>query len=198
MKKSLIVLLILSSFLLSCSGSSWQAHPLLENKHGLCDQSIADDMQMIFIPGYGESVVLVEDCDYYRAEKIAIALQNFELAWISFFGNEEIVFRNLRSLVVHFGFEKRLRPGYTADGSFAKNGIIEGMTTSRNSIWVHTSPGNLRICDTSLVHELVHASLWAKQGHGDPDHLGSKFSGWRSEHFILIDTVNRYLCILGI
>ena len=65
-------------------------------------------------------------------------------------------------------------------------------------IWVKVATNEL-ICETSLVHELVHASIWALKGtDGDPDHLGSQHYGWTIEHQVLIQEVNEDLCRLGI
>ena len=164
----------------------------------MCDPYSDEPLQMIFVPGYHEAVIVVEDCDLFRRQKVAIALQNFELAWQRHFGKDISVFRNLRNLAITFGGVKKMQMGYTADGSFTANGLIEGSTLSKESIWIYAPPSMMRICETSLIHELVHASLWARNGHGDPDHTGTKFFGWTYKHYVLIDQVNRYLCILGI
>ena len=197
MKKFNLVLYFSTLILLTSCGSSWQAYPD-DIKYKMCDPYSGDPLQMLFIPGYGNSVVVVEDCDLFRRQKVAIALQAFEAEWIRFFGNEYSVIKNLRDLVITFGSERKIQMGYTADGRFTENGIIEGMTISRESIWVYAPPGSMRICETSLVHELVHASLWARNGHGDPDHVGNKFQGWTYKHYQLIDRVNQHLCIIGI
>ena len=36
------------------------------------------------------------------------------------------------------------------------------------------------------MHELVHLALRAKNGHGDPDHEGTKYNGWTIEHSAMI------------
>ena len=153
---------------------------------------------MLFIPGYHEAVIIVEDCSLFRRQKVAIALQNFELAWSHHFGEDPYVFRNLRNLAITFSSAKKMQMGYSADGSFTTNGLISGSTLSKETIWIYTPPSTMRICETSLIHELVHASLWVRNGHGDPDHTGAKFFGWSYKHYALIDQVNRYLCVLGI
>lgn len=153
---------------------------------------------MIFVPGYDETVVVIEDCNQFRRQKVAIAIQSFELAWQTSFGHDRLVFENLRKLVITFSSDEKIQMGYTADGSLVQHGIIEGSTLTKEAIWVYSAPGAMRICETSFVHELVHASLWARNGHGDPDHTGTRFFGWSYNHFALIDRVNRYLCVLGI
>ena len=74
---------------------------------------------------------------------------------------------------------------------------IAGLTRTPSWIWVHTEYGE-RICQTSFVHELVHVSLWAVHGTGDPDHLGNKYQGWTIDHTAFIQEMNETLCVLGL
>ena len=181
----------------SCSSTIWTAQPD-HVKYRMCDRHSGDPLQMVFVPGFGNSVVVVEDCDQFPRQRVAIALQSFELAWRSYFGGERSIIINLSDLVITFSGKQKIQMGYAADGTFVTNGHIKGYTISKNSVWIYTPPSAMRICETSLIHELVHASLWARNGHGDPDHTGTQFLGWSYRHDAMIDAVNRHLCILGI
>ena len=198
MKKIVYVSLYLTLSILglSCSSNAWIAYPDFSKYH-MCDP-YSGELQMIFVPGYGETVIVVEDCDQFRREKISIALRAFEFGWNHFFGPDRLVTENLRNLIITFSGEKKVQMGYTGDGSLTYSGIIEGLTISKDSVWISAPPGTSRVCETSLVHELVHASLWSKNGHGDPDHTGERFKGWTYKHYVMIDEVNQYLCTLGI
>ena len=194
---NVLVLFLLGITLNSCSSAVWTAHPDIV-EHKMCDRYSGDPLQMIYVPGYGDTVIVVEDCEQFPRQKVAIALQNFELAWQAYFGRERSVIVNLSELVITFSSMERMGIGHTASGDFVENGRIDGYTSSKSSVWVYTPPGAMRICESSLIHELVHASLWARNGHGDPDHTGTRFSGWTYRHDAMIDAVNRHLCVLGI
>lgn len=187
-----------SIFLMTCS-LNWTAYPDPYPRYQGCKPSAMETTQMVFIPGYGQAAAIVEDCQYFRREKISIAFRAFESEWEKQFGRSAIVSQNLREMVVMFSFEKRMSMGYSITGELFENAILLGSTTSKNTIWVRVSPGANRVCDTSLVHELVHASIWSiNREHGDPDHAGNKFYGWNTRHNILIQNVNEYLCEIGI
>jgi len=180
---------------------SWQATPKpeLSSLYEQCNNLSNEEVQMLFIPGYAESVILVEDCSRYRRERVSIALQTFEVAWEDKFGRLPSVRLALRTMLIGFSREPRkFTVAYDMDGKRFEDGHLVGETMAPNMIWVHA--GNKpRICDTSFVHELIHASIWA-QGfdRGDPDHLGEKYHGWTHEHNILLQEVNQRLCVLGI
>ncbi len=154
---------------------------------------------MLFVPGYGQAAILVEHCSKYRRERVSIALQTFEVSWEEKFGRSNAVRIALRTMLIGFGSEPReFGIAYDMDGKRYEGGTLVGETMAPNMIWVHAGD-KLRICDTSFVHELIHASIWA-QGfdRGDPDHLGSTYQGWTHKHNILLQEVNQRLCVLGI
>ncbi len=177
----------------------WTANPVIDKSYENCQQGINNFPQMVFIPGYKKSAILVDDCKYFRREKIAISLQAFELSWDSRFGKSRDVSNNLNDIIIVFSFEKRKSMGYTTTGELIYNANLLGATISKNSIWIHVNPSIDRVCDTSLVHELVHASIWSiNKAHGDPDHTGQNFLGWTENHNVFIQNLNKHLCKLGI
>ena len=93
--------------------------------------------------------------------------------------------------------EKTISGGYGMEGVRFNDRKIVGLTRTPSWVWVYTEYDE-RICQTSLVHELVHVSLWAVHGSGDPDHLGKKYKGWTIDHTAFIQEMNETLCILGI
>lgn len=192
---------ILAAFLLllqSCS-LSWTARPDPLERFKHCVPSSGAELQMVFVPGYGEAAVVVEECASFRREKVSIAFQAFEAEWRKTFGSAYKISKNLREMIVTFSFERKYSSGYDAFGNPIAHATIHGTTISKNAVWVYIEPTVDRICDTSLIHELVHASIWTLSGtHGDPDHSGRKYLGWTQEHNGLIQRVNDYLCELGI
>jgi len=199
---SMIVLSVAAMTLLSLACvRSWTAvpKPALTNPYEQCDNLSNEEVQMLFIPGYDQATILVEDCSKYRRERVSIALQTFEVAWEEKFGRLNSVRLALRTMLIGFGKEPRkFVVAYDMEGKRFENGTLVGETMGPNMIWIHAG-NESRICDTSFTHELIHASIWA-QGfdRGDPDHLGDKYQGWTHEHNILLQEVNQRLCVLGI
>ncbi len=188
----------LCTLLTTCS-HRWIAVPAPGDEFKNCNPFSLNEVQMVFIPSYGDAAMLVASCDRFRRERVSIAMQYFETEWYKTFQRSIAVHTNLRNLMIAFDPDKRFTTGYTEAGELATNAELRGMTHSKGVIWVYAPPWIERICDTSLVHELVHASIWASNGlHGDPDHLGHKFPGWTMKHSKLIQDVNERLCELGI
>ena len=199
--KSLTKLLLMIStavLVIACS-INWTARPDNFERYKTCNPYSGDELQMMFIPGYSKAAVVVESCDYFRREKVSIALRIFEAEWTRTFGRSYTVSENLNEMIVTFSFDKKTVKGYDIFGQTINTGDLLGSTISKNVVWVYINPVTNRICDTSLAHELAHASIWALNGnHGDPDHMGRKYPGWTMKHNMLIQTVNDHLCELGI
>ena len=124
----------------------------------------------------------------------------FYNTWFVRFGdNNKKVWNAMNNLMIEWSRkDKSIVSAFSMSGDPVTNVRISGLARTPSWIWVHISPGD-KICDTSLVHELVHIAIWAIEGdHGDPDHLGKKYSGWTMDHNILIQDVNVDLCILGL
>ena len=60
-----------------------------------------------------------------------------------------------------------------------------GLTLTDTTTWVWEGYFH-KISESSLIHELVHLALRAKNGHGDSDHEGGKFDGWTRLHSEMI------------
>jgi len=177
---------------------NWTAYPSQYENYKRC-VPYSGDLQMIFVPGYGDASVIVKHCDYFRREKASIVLRAFEAEWGRIFGHSYTVSKNLREMIITFSFERRTIKGFDIFGEVIEDGDLLGTTISKNAVWVYVKPTADRICDTSLIHELVHASIWALNNrHGDPDHGGPKYRGWTMKHNLLIQNVNDHLCELGI
>ena len=190
--------MILTALTVMSCGNTWIAKPDPSSFYKQCNPYF-QDLSMLFVPGYSETSIIVEDCDFYPIEKVSIALSVFEFEWYKTFGMNEKVSDNLRDLLITFSFEKRFQIELNSQEKLRETTQILGSTSSKNAIWVGVDINDERICDTAFTHELVHASIWAMNGmHGDPDHLGLRYFGWTRQHAALIDKVNSHLCVLGI
>jgi len=186
---------------LACA-KSWHAVPSPEivEPYEHCKSITTKEFQMLFVPGYGETAIIVKSCDKFRRERVSIAIKAFEAAWLEKFGPSPAVRRNLRSLMITFDPEpKKVFAAYDMSGHRYENVTLSGETFTASMFWVHAGIEATRICDTSFVHELIHVSIWADgYDRGDPDHLGDIYPGWEIGHTKLLDEVNRSLCVLGI
>jgi hypothetical protein len=135
-------------------------------------------------------------------ERVSIAMHTFLKKWKEQFPHNAIgrkgVEGALNSLSTEFSGVKKTANAYTVDGTYSKDLPVSGLTLAPEWIWVRIRPGE-RLCQTSFVHELVHVAIWALNGtDGDPDHLGDKYPGWKLEHNIMIQEINKTLCDWGI
>jgi len=83
---------------------------------------------------------------------------------------------------------------FSVDGKKAKHSSVVGLTDSPFVIEVSAAKG--RVCETSLVHELVHVFLWHTTSSPDADHEGDKYEGWTKNHTMFIEHTNELLCLL--
>jgi len=138
--------------------------------------------------------------DYtYRSEKVHAAIQYFvEEFSYAFETEEEDTWRRLSRLKIQFSsIPKEVKNVYSIEGKFYNKRSVTGLALDENWIWVETR--TRYICESSLIHELVHIMIWRDQKvHGDPDHEGGEFSGWTEQHTELINLVNEALCALEI
>ena len=163
-----------------------------------CNKNLDSEMHQIL--GWGQAYQISPDCRSPSTRQTDIALHTFYSSWIQTFGDlENKVEQNLRQMIIVYSREDMSMTAYTEDGVLVHNAEVVGVTSSKDYIWVSIRDSGNRICNTSFVHELVHASIWAIKGiDGDPDHLGAIYSGWTSAHSELIHTVNKKLCMLGL
>ncbi len=82
---------------------------------------------------------------------------------------------------------------YDVKGNPVKDVYVTGLALSPSHIWVEVKTS--QIWSSSLAHELVHVIIWKQNEgvHGDPDHEGTKFSGWKARHTSFIKFFNRRL-----
>ena len=151
------------------------------------------------IPGFRFSYQKTDMCDYYYPSHTALAMTVFYIEWSTKFGDSAgVVYEALNDLFVEYNsYQRKLSRIYSVGGTFRPGPtVINGLTGERGKyifVWSGTMPG--RLYDTSLVHELVHVAIYAMNHgeHGDPDHEGSKFPGWTTEHTSFIEDTNDIL-----
>jgi len=155
--------------------------------------------QLVKLPGWDDAWQTVKSCSTAPPEKVSIAMKVFYLYWLETFGDRyNRVSVSMNKLMVLWGEEPRTVSGYRTDGSYGTNLSVQGMAHTKSIVWIKKDRDS-RICDTSLVHELVHIAIWAGKGtDGDPDHLGSRYLGWTVNHSALVQKVNEELCRLKI
>ncbi len=199
---ALTFLLVSVAFFIVACARSWQAvpDPRIVSEYENCKPHSLQRNQLLFVPGFSGTSIVVEDCSRFRRERVSIAMSAFEKAWVSKFGKNEKVLSNLRDMLITFGSEPRVvGSAYDMDGHLIQKPNLVGQTLTPSIIWVYAGPDKERICDTSFVHELIHASIWISGfKKGDPDHLGKDWQGWTVSHNFLLQEVNQYLCVLGI
>ena len=188
-------------FLISCMSGSWQPKrptKLMVNSLERCNP-FDSDLQMIQLPVFRQAWQLVEDCDKYPAEAVAIAMVFFDQDWHQNFGDGSgLVWQSLNKLLVEWVDRERMVSGHDVTGRMRRDVRATGITLTKTMVWVKPSEFG-PICETSFIHELVHVAIWSNKGtDGDPDHLGPKYSGWTVDHSALIQRVNDRLCALGI
>ena len=143
--------------------------------------------------------MMVRDCDQYRRESVSTAVSLFYSHWVQAFGDDEgRVGSALSDLVIDFSPGTKRGYGYSLIGVSMPVSDLGGLTLAPGWAWVRSTPGG-RLCDSALVHELVHVAIWSVKGSDpDPDHEGLTFSGWTVGHTMLIDRVNLLLYELRI
>jgi hypothetical protein len=159
--------------------------------------------QMVNIPGFEDVWQVVDLCDFYPREKTAIALRVFMDEWTAVMGSSWAVKNAYKDLLITWKDNETYHSGYSVDGRKFENRKLRGATMGPGLVYVFQSSSgpdrHERICESALVHELVHAVLWRKNGdHGDPDHLGPIYRGWTPDHSAIIQKTNEALCELGI
>lgn len=202
MAKKLLFLICLS-MCVACPGHTG-VNVFLENgtqriyKYSSC--SVGDRFpQMISIPFFKSATQIVPNCRTYPKHKTALALMAFYHHWHKNFGDEGQVIKNLlEKVMIEWGTEKkRLKSAYNIRGEKRENPIIIGVVKSKSYVWVWEGYDH-KISESSLIHELVHISLRAHNGHGDADHEGDKYYGWTRRHTEMILEAKEALRSFGI
>jgi hypothetical protein len=155
--------------------------------------------QMLQIPVFTGTWQIVSSCSEYPQEPVAIALSIFYTEWTLNFGDHDgKVWKSLNNVLIDWTPRDKKGTAYDIAGKLMHDAHFSGVALSPSMIWVKPKPGKL-VCETSLIHELVHVAIWnLKETDGDPDHLGKKYSGWTIDHSALIQNVNDSLCALGV
>lgn len=187
--------------MISCMSGPWYPKNPTRPSSGnveRCDP-YKSDMQMIKLPVFRQTWQIVEDCNKYPSEAVAIAIVFFYHDWNFHFGDSRgMVWQSLNSLLIEWVDRERLVSGHDITGRLQRGAKASGITLTKGMVWVKPSAYG-PICETSFVHELVHVAIWSIKGtDGDPDHLGKKYLGWTVDHSALIQRVNDQLCALGI
>ena len=156
--------------------------------------------QLVRMPGWSNAWHMTSHCSIADPAKAAISMKIFYLHWVETFGDPgKRVWKNLDSILIMWGPEsKEVHSGYDLSGNFLTGVRAKGIAHSKGTIWVKKDTFDL-MCESSLIHELAHASIWAiKLTDGDPDHLGNRYKGWTVDHSALVQNVREELCLLDI
>jgi len=156
--------------------------------------------QMVKIQNFKNSWQIQRGCQFPASERVGLVMDIFYKKWKLEFGDlDNKILKALNNLMIEWGD----KPKPIVGGAFDVNGKpiegrARGLTLLPTYIWVWENQYK-RIAATALVHELVHAALWAQSGyHGDPDHEGGEFEGWTPKHTKFIREINVLLASLDI
>ena len=160
--------------------------------------------QMVRIPKLENAWHIVHSCKKYKSDDVSRAMLMFYTGWKSKFGDPTgEVWNELNSMLIEWSPEKKtISSAYTIGGKKLEKPQIIGLCLSAGWIWVHASnePMHRTIGNTSFIHELVHASLWASPPNYKPDvdHEGVNYSGWTKKHSSFIVDTNFRLINAGL
>jgi hypothetical protein len=193
-----VLLILVVGIITSTCIHSWEGIPINVPARMQCDPR-GNFPQLIQLPLFRSASQTVESCGLHDRERTAIAIALFQQHYENQFTDRMgVVSHALNKLMVEWSSkEKKISGGYDMHGYRFLDHKIVGLTRTPSWVWVYTEYDE-RICQTSLVHELVHVALWAIHGSGDPDHLGRLHKGWTIDHTAFIQEMNETLCILGI
>ena len=191
MFKKTILLLIVMVFSMTCAGNEkirFFHNPDLAkiHKRSFCDPD-RPFPQMIMIPFFGKATQIVPSCNLYEKHKTSLSMIIFYQQWVENFGDDDhSVRRMLEDVMIEWDVNKKtVKKAYNLKGEKVINVRVNGLARGGNYTWIWAGYVN-KISETSLMHELVHLSLRAKNGHGDADHEGKKYKGWTWEHTSLV------------
>ena len=192
--QKIIVKLFIMLFALTCLGCSAHqgASCFLSNKNKRIYKKSSCNLdkpfpQMVMIPFFKSSSQIMPNCDTHPKHKTAMALMIFYHHWVEYFGDKDYKIKNmLEQVMITWGTKKRtVKRSYNLYGELSEGREVTGIALTNTTIWVWEGYFH-KISETSLMHELVHVILRVKNGHGDRDHEGDKYSGWTVEHSALI------------
>ena len=153
------------------------------------------------LDNFKNSWQVVSLCEVDKNET-STALAIFYYMWEKEFGDPgNVVSNNLNEILIKWGEKYKAVPVAYSTNGIRKEGVkAKGMTLTKNYIWIkRNQQGDLH--KTSLIHELVHASLWASTGSADADHEATTYKNenfWTPKHTAFIEKVNKILSSLDI
>ena len=195
MNKKLVAVSIFCAFTLGSGAQS--------NSRGAsapCKITSPNRPQMVQIPRFKNSWQIQRNCDFPKASNVSFVVDLFYKKWKERFGDQGgKVLKTLNNLMIEWDSKKKPILGLAFDGNGQPiEGEARGLTLLPGYLWLWENRYD-RIAATALVHELVHSAIWAGNGrHGDPDHEGSDFAGWTTEHTKFIREINNLLARLDI
>ena len=183
-------------FLLNSCTSQQVAINSLSRRTIVCDSKNLPHMQKL--PVYKNGWQIIDSCYSHLPHSTALAIVVFENEWMEAFGRSQKVLDVLTEILVEWSSEKRYVSGYFINGKPYEDQRVSGLALSATWIWVYTE-ADVKLCKTSLVHELVHIAIRAENGkHGDADHEGPRYKGWTRKHTKFIKKTNKILCEIGL
>tara|TARA_R100000664_G_C2759364_1_gene149040 strand:+ start:2612 stop:3139 length:528 start_codon:yes stop_codon:yes gene_type:complete len=156
--------------------------------------SCASRKQLVRIPNFENAWQIVTEPSP-NADSVSYAMTIFYSSWQREFGDRRLkVFKAIDSLMIEWSTERRKVQGYSTLGNFKTDAYIGGATLSPGYVWILIREDN-KISSSSLIHELVHVSLWAidPSNSGDDDHEGPRRKGWTKKHTIFIEKIKNIL-----
>ena len=204
MLKKFLMVLFIAATTLTCAGHHGTS--FFSNRYDLtreaprCDPS-KPFPQLVTIPYFKRASQLIPRCEIYPNHKVAFALTLFYHNWIEEFGDFDLAVKEMvENVMIEWGEKVKVSVnGYHLDGKPIKNHNIIGRVMSPSMIWVFKGHKEA-LSETALIHELVHLAIRAQlgNGHGDPDHEGSKYSGWTIAHTRMIDVTKGMLRVFSL
>lgn len=163
-----------------------------------CDPFSTGMPQMVQVPGFSNMWHITSNCSHFSREKVSMSISFFYHRWVAEFEDtDRRLLRMLNDLMIEWSYQKKLVSGYTLNGDKINSSPALGLVLTLGMIWINVN-NKSRICETSLIHELVHLALISQGYRGDADHEGNIHPGWYTKHTIFINTLNTLLCEFGL
>lgn len=137
--------------------------------------------------------------DKISPNDLAVAMAIFYLSWEEEFGDpQRKILHNLNNInILMDSKQEEVRNCYDIEGNFLPIAYANGLTYNPQTIWIWSA--DLKVSNTSFIHELVHVALWTEnEDNGDPDHEGPKYMPWSKRHTEFIKEINELLKKMGI